>query len=187
MSGKYDRSPKSDGFKSEFDLRDGKENVGAAPQPTQWQIGRRCSSPTYPLTTVDSLSSKHFPPSSFDIIDACSAWQTFQISTATCPRCRRYGGQLRLERSNPLRKSSPGLVTGLILGVLCLTLAIGLYIWAPNFTGFFNRPGAQPAMAVWTLMLLLAIVNFAYAGISHFLQRKIDQVAKETKKPNENA
>jgi len=84
-----------------------------------------------------------------------------------------------------LKKTSPGLVTGLVLGVLCLTLATGLYIWAPNFMGFYNRPGAQPAMPVWTLLLLLALVNFAYAGISYFLQRKIDQVAKENRKPDE--
>ena len=84
-----------------------------------------------------------------------------------------------------MNKTSPGLVTGLVLGILCLTIALGLYIWAPDFTGFFNRPGAQPAMPVWALLLLLALVNFAYAGVSYFLQRKIDQVAKETRKPDE--
>lgn len=84
-----------------------------------------------------------------------------------------------------MSKTSPGLVTGLVLGIICLTIAIGLYIWAPDFSGFFNRPGAQPAMPVWTLLLLLALVNFAYAGVSYFLQRKIDQVAKEARKPDE--
>lgn len=84
-----------------------------------------------------------------------------------------------------MKKTSPGLVTGLILGILCLTLSLGLFIWAPGFTGFFNRPGAQPAMPVWNLLLLLALVNFVYAGLSYYLQHKIDQVAKETRKPDE--
>jgi amino acid transporter len=84
-----------------------------------------------------------------------------------------------------LKKTSPGLVTGLVLGVICLTLALGLYIWAPDFMGFFDRPGAKPAMPVWNLLLLLALVNFAYAGVSHYLQRKIDQIAKESRKPDE--
>jgi heme/copper-type cytochrome/quinol oxidase subunit 1 len=83
-----------------------------------------------------------------------------------------------------LKKTSPGLITGLVLGVVCLTLALGLYIWAPDFMGFYNRPGAQPAMPVWTLLLLLALVNFTYAGVSHFLQRKIDQESKDSKKPD---
>jgi len=84
-----------------------------------------------------------------------------------------------------LKKTSPGLVTGLVLGGLCLILALGLYLWAPDFMGFTSRPGARPAMPVWNLLLLLALVNFAYAGISHYLQRKIDQLAKEVKKPDE--
>ena len=83
-----------------------------------------------------------------------------------------------------MNKTSPGLVTGLVLGVICLTLGLGLYIWAPNFIGFFSRPGAQPAMPVWTL-LLLALVNFIYAGLSYFLQRKIGQVAQESRKPDQ--
>jgi amino acid transporter len=90
-----------------------------------------------------------------------------------------------LERSNKLNKSSPGLLTGLVLGVLCLTVALGLYAWAPDFIGFYNRPGAQPAMPVWNLLLLLALVNFVYAGVSYFLQRKVDQAAKEARKPDE--
>lgn len=83
-----------------------------------------------------------------------------------------------------MKKTSPGLITGLVLGAVCLTLALGLYIWAPDFMGFYNRPGAQPAMPVWTLLLLLALVNFTYAGVSHFLQRKIDQESKDSKKPD---
>jgi len=84
-----------------------------------------------------------------------------------------------------LKKTSPGLVTGLVLGLLCLTLALGLYLWAPDFMGFVSRPGARPAMPVWNLLMLLALVNFAYAGVSHLLQRKIDQLAKEVKKADE--
>jgi hypothetical protein len=83
-----------------------------------------------------------------------------------------------------LKKTSPGLITGLVLGVVCLTLALGLYIWAPDFMGFYNRPGAQPAMPVWTLLLLIALVNFIYAGVSNFLQRKTEQIASESKKPD---
>ena len=83
-----------------------------------------------------------------------------------------------------MKKTSPGLITGLVLGVVCLTLALGLYIWAPDFMGFYNRPGAQPAMPVWNLLLLLALVNFIYAGVSHFLQRKIDQESQDSKKPD---
>jgi hypothetical protein len=84
-----------------------------------------------------------------------------------------------------LNKKSPGLVTGLVLGLLCLTLGLGMYIWAPGFTGFFNRLSAQPAMPVWILLLLLALVNFVYAGLSYYLQRKIDQVAKGSRKSDE--
>jgi hypothetical protein len=82
-----------------------------------------------------------------------------------------------------VKKSSPGLYTGLTLGGLCLIVGLGLYLWAPDFTGFFNRAGAQPALPVWTLLLLLALVNFIYAGISYYLQRKIDKISQEEKKP----
>jgi hypothetical protein len=81
-----------------------------------------------------------------------------------------------------LKKTSPGVLTGIVLGVLCLLVGLGVYLWAPGFTGFFNRPGAQPAMPVWTLLILLAAVNFVYAWLSWFLQRKIDQVAQKIEK-----
>ena len=81
-----------------------------------------------------------------------------------------------------MKKTSPGVLTGIVLGGLCLIAALGVYLWAPGFTGFFNRPGAQPAMPVWTLLILLAVVNFVYAGLSWFLQYKIDQVTQKTEK-----
>jgi hypothetical protein len=84
-----------------------------------------------------------------------------------------------------LKKTSPGLITGLGLGFLCLTLALGLYIWAPDFTGFLDRSVAQTPLPVWKLLALLSVVNFTYAGVTYFLQRKIDQVAKEPPKPDE--
>ena len=84
-----------------------------------------------------------------------------------------------------MNKTSPGLMTGLVLGMLCLIVALGLYIWAPDFIGFYNRSGAQPAMPVWNLLLLLALVNFVYAGVSYFVQRKVDQAAKESRKLDE--
>ena len=81
-----------------------------------------------------------------------------------------------------MKKTSPGVLTGIVLGTLCLTAGLGVYLWAPGFTGFFDRPGVQPAMPVWTLLLLLALVNFLYAALTWFLQRKIDQVAQKTEK-----
>ena len=81
-----------------------------------------------------------------------------------------------------MKKTSPGVLTGIVLGGLCLIAGLGVYLWAPGFTGFFNRPGAQPAMPVWTLLILLAVVNFVYAGLSWFLQYKIDQVTQKTEK-----
>ncbi len=82
-----------------------------------------------------------------------------------------------------MNKNSPGVITGLVLGIVCLTLGLGLYLWAPGFTGFFSRPSAQPVIPVWTLLLLLALVNFVYAGISNFLQRKLGQSVEKSSKP----
>ncbi len=84
-----------------------------------------------------------------------------------------------------MNKPSRGLSTGLILGVLFLVLSLGLYIWAPDFTGFANNRGAEPAMPIWNVLLLLALVNFVYAGASHFLQRKLEQHPQEPRKPDE--
>ena len=71
-----------------------------------------------------------------------------------------------------MKKTSNGVISGLALGGLCLILGLGLYLFAPSFNGFFNRPGAEPAMPVWGLLILLALINFIYAGLSYYLQRK---------------
>ena len=101
------------------------------------------------------------------------------MKSGSMPKQPSIGKELYIEKNIP-RSDYRACV-----GILCLTLALGLYIWAPDFNGFINRPVAQPAMPVWKLLLLLSLVNFAYAGITYFLQRKIDQVAKETSKPDE--
>jgi hypothetical protein len=72
-------------------------------------------------------------------------------------------------------KKAPGLSTGLVLGVLCLIGAIALRIWAPDFTGFYNRGLTDPPMPFWSLLLILAVVNFIYAGFSQYIQRKANQ------------
>ncbi len=84
-----------------------------------------------------------------------------------------------------MTKSSRGLTTGLILGILFAVLALGLYLWAPDFKGFIDRSSSQQSMPIWNLFLLLALVNFIYAGISHFLQRKLEEPAQKQGNPDE--
>jgi hypothetical protein len=69
-------------------------------------------------------------------------------------------------------KKAPGLSTGFVLGTLCLIGGIAMRIWAPDFSGFYNRGLTDPPMSFWSLLLILGVVNFIYAGFSQYIQRK---------------
>jgi hypothetical protein len=71
-----------------------------------------------------------------------------------------------------LKKNSPGFITGTVLGTLCLLGAVAMRIFQPDFTGFFDRGHSESAMQVWMLLLGIAVVNYAYAGLSFWIQRR---------------
>jgi NADH:ubiquinone oxidoreductase subunit 6 (subunit J) len=71
-----------------------------------------------------------------------------------------------------LKKKNPGLSTGVILGAICLLIGIGLFIWAPDFSGFFDRGQDTQPMPIWVILLVLAAINFVYAIISRTLQSR---------------
>lgn len=66
-------------------------------------------------------------------------------------------------------RNSPGYVTGSILGAVCLLSGLGLLIFAPEFSGFFDRGQSGDAIPVWMLLIGFAVLNFVYALVSHFI------------------
>ena len=74
-----------------------------------------------------------------------------------------------------MNKKSPGFVTGIVLGTICLFGGIAMRIFQPDFTGFFDRGHSESAVEVWTLLLGIAVLNFAYAGLSYWIQRRADK------------
>lgn len=81
-----------------------------------------------------------------------------------------------------MRKLPQGVSTGVILGVLCLAGALGFWIFAPDFSGLVERDTDGSTLPVWTVLAILALVNFVYAGLSVAASRR-DQT--EAKKPDE--
>jgi TRAP-type C4-dicarboxylate transport system permease small subunit len=64
---------------------------------------------------------------------------------------------------------NPGFSSGIILGVICLLISLGLFIWAPGFSGFFDRGHDTQPVPIWAILLILAVMNFGYAFISRIL------------------
>lgn len=60
----------------------------------------------------------------------------------------------------------PGISTGLILGIMCLFAGVILRIWAPEFSGFFDRGHESQPVPVYAILLILAAINFGYAILS---------------------
>ncbi len=75
-------------------------------------------------------------------------------------------------------KTIPGVITGIALGSLCLVGAIVLRIWAPEFSGLFDRGHSEPALPFWILLSGLAVVNFGFALASWFIQTRGNQPVK---------
>lgn len=80
-------------------------------------------------------------------------------------------------------RNAPGSVTGAILGTACLIGGIGLRIFAPEFRGFFNRGQSGDPIPIWSLLLVFAILNFAYALISHIIAGRADSSADQAPPP----
>jgi len=86
-----------------------------------------------------------------------------------------------------LNKNIPGVFAGITLGALCLIGGISLWIWAPEFSGFFDRGHSEPTLPFYILLFGLAIVNFGYAWISWFIQTRANPPAKVTKPVEDKA
>lgn len=82
-------------------------------------------------------------------------------------------------------KNIPGVIAGIALGSLCLIGAIALWIWAPEFSGFFDRGHSEPALPFYILLIGLAIVNFGYAWVSWFIQTRANPPSKAIKPPQD--
>jgi hypothetical protein len=92
-----------------------------------------------------------------------------------------------LERSVKLRKLPQGVSTGLILGALCLAGALGFWIFAPDFSGLVERKTDAATLPVWAVLAILALVNFAYAGLSGLgaaARRQNPSADNEPEEPN---
>ena len=75
-------------------------------------------------------------------------------------------------------KTNSGALTGIFIGTLFLLIGISLSIWAPNFSGFFDRGLSEPVLPAWVILIGLAFVNYIYAGLSVFIQSKIHPTKK---------
>ena len=71
------------------------------------------------------------------------------------------------------------LSTGIILGTLFLIASLGSKIYAPEFSGFFDRGHDMQPMPIWVILLILAAVNYLYAFVAHKLH-VYDEVGKES-------
>ncbi|MCC7130340.1 MAG: hypothetical protein IT297_08090 [Anaerolineae bacterium] len=80
-------------------------------------------------------------------------------------------------------RNSPGAVTGSILGTLCLVVGIGLRIFAPDFSGFFDRGLSGDAMPVWALLIGFAALNFLYAFASYAISKRLPPPGKASPPP----
>lgn len=69
-------------------------------------------------------------------------------------------------------KTSPGLSSGLVMGALFLIASVAVYFIAPDFSGFYERVEAESRMPIWALLLGFSLVNFAYALISYFIEKR---------------
>ncbi len=69
-------------------------------------------------------------------------------------------------------KNASGTITGTFFGTLFLVGGIALYIFAPDFSGFFDRGHSEDTLPVWMLLLILSAVNYGYAGLSRYLSAR---------------
>ncbi len=72
-------------------------------------------------------------------------------------------------------KNASGTITGTFFGTLFLIGGIALWIFAPDFSGFFDRGHSEDALPVWVLLLILAALNYGYAGLSRYLSARTAQ------------
>jgi hypothetical protein len=69
-------------------------------------------------------------------------------------------------------KQTPGWISGTIFGVFFLISGLALWIFAPDFSGFFERGHSEDVLSVWKLLIGLAIINFGYAAVSRYIQNR---------------
>ncbi len=86
-----------------------------------------------------------------------------------------------------MKTKAPGLSVGIILGTICLVAGLALWVWEPNFAGFFNRGHDASTMPIWTLLLILAVINFAYGFLSMYIQRRANQMNVDALEPPREA
>jgi hypothetical protein len=67
-------------------------------------------------------------------------------------------------------KKSPGFISGLTIGTICLIAGLVLRVSAPDFSGFFERDHSEAVLPIWVLLIGLAILNFIFAGLSQSMQ-----------------
>ena len=82
-----------------------------------------------------------------------------------------------------MKKLPQAVSTGLILGTLCLAGALGFWYFAPEFNGLIERNTDDSALPVWVVLAILALVNFAYAGLSGLGAKVMQRNHPEDGKP----
>ena len=63
-------------------------------------------------------------------------------------------------------KKSPGFISGLMIGTICLVAGLVLRVSAPDFSGFFERGHSESVLPIWVLLVGFAILNYIFAGLS---------------------
>jgi hypothetical protein len=63
-------------------------------------------------------------------------------------------------------KKSPGFISGIMIGTICLIAGMVLRVSAPDFSGFFARGHSESVLPIWMLLIGFAILNYIFAGLS---------------------
>jgi hypothetical protein len=71
------------------------------------------------------------------------------------------------------RRFPPQAASSFVIGCLFLVGAIALRIWNPGFSGFFDRGQGEPPLPIWVVLLGLAGLNYAHAGITTIMYRRL--------------
>jgi drug/metabolite transporter (DMT)-like permease len=87
-----------------------------------------------------------------------------------------------------MNKMNTGFSSGIILGTICLIVGIGLLIWEPGFSGFFDRGHDTQPLPIWMILLILAAFNYIYALITRsFMNRDHLEARDQPDEPHEDA
>jgi len=72
------------------------------------------------------------------------------------------------------------------LGVVFLVAAGIVYIWDPKFSGFFNRGHIDEPIAIWIVLLGIAVLNLIHGFFTYYLFRKVQSNPIENYLSDEN-